>query len=549
MPYVHPGLRQREDALLRGELALGLGGARVLWRHGFLRSVTILEDPVASLRNLLAHRAGRLIEELAIAATRDQLVAIGELLAARARPSLLRSVIVGPASPDRSYVTRADADWLEPLTQRLPGLVALPGAHRTTAAFEAYLADYPEEVVDRVGVSFAQLAPALGFGAVRLVARGGCEAALARTHAALPAPLRALFAYDPAEPCVVLGAQEREAPITCASLYAALRALAPSLEPARFAITWHAHILEVALADGAVSVRLGAPTSPSIDATADYWAGRQADEPDDEALRGLVVWASLFRAEDALDHLRRATGPDLAAHRALAAHLLDRVEGLDAAEPYLWELRGQLARALGDLDGARRSFLRARELGADGADFALALTAFANRDAAVASAHLARVLAATPQHTAARVLAAHLTTPPAEARAHLEVIAEVVERRRIAMTPLTEQRRDAWTMLEPDLDALVDTGRYRELIATIEPAIGGAAARVGAAAYLFAWAERFRDRSEHPPPLDLTPAQYAWGADGPSPARVQAERDQATQQAEARAIAHALFRSAAALNP
>jgi len=120
--------------------ALDRDGMRVEWRYGFVYSATILERACERLPELLAHPALRLVEELAIAAERDELPAIGAAILARPRSSRLRTVVAGPPSPDRGWITRADARWLAPLVAILPDLATLPGSWMTTAEFDALLA-------------------------------------------------------------------------------------------------------------------------------------------------------------------------------------------------------------------------------------------------------------------------------------------------------------------------------------------------------------------------------------------------------------------------
>src|SRR6185295_11783695 len=108
--------------------------------------------------------------------------------------------------------------------------------------------------------------------------------------------------------------------------------------------------------------------------------------------------------------------------RVAARQLLDRAAAIYEDHQRLWELRGQLARELGELDEAVRCFARVRELGEPRADFDLALAAFAVHDDSRSGEYLARLFATVPDHTAARLLAAYVAPSADESRRHLELL-------------------------------------------------------------------------------------------------------------------------------
>jgi len=514
-PEERERLAARETALVGRALPeIDPAAIELEWRLGFVLAATVLDRAAELVPALLAHPAARLIEELSIAADPEALAAVGAALEARPRPSLLRWVAAGPPAEGRRWIELADDEWVAPLAAAAPGLAVRPMAHVSRAAYEAEIEGDTEEGRNELWI--LQIAPVIegwSYQAV-LPVRAGREAELARVHAGLSEWARLTLPYDEQERRVRVYHASDRTYVGYANLYRAIRALAPFLEDTRFTISesYSRAVDELAIVRGELRFVRGFAADDNRDPKRDYWYARHADRPRDEELRRFVARLYADDAEYELGRVERlAPGDDDPEdHRENTRRALDRALLLDDRSASIWQLRGRLARAVGELAEAERCF--ARELVLEpgsSSSFDLALATFAAGQDAAARAHLERLLAAAPGHTGGRMIAGFLADRAGEAdaaRAHLEALAETVEARRAqGLTPLAEHQRVLmWGTIEPHVEPIVQTGRHAALFAwylrALPPALaedGAAARRRGAAAHLLSWAEHFRIRVAH----------------------------------------------------
>lgn len=504
-------LRDREAALL-AHVPAGLDPAELQleWRLGFVLAATVLDRARAVVPALLAHPAARLIEELTIAAEPDELAEVGAALMARPRPSLLRRVEAGAPSANRRWVEVVEAAYVAPLAAAAPDLVVRPMAHVAQVAFEAEIEGDTAE--HRSELWITQIAPPIEHGEYQVIlpVRRGAEGALALARAAFSDWALRTLTYDHEAGHVCVYHASDRTYVGYANLYRALRTIAPFVEDTRFAISedYSTSVDEYAIVRGELRFLRGFASDDNRDAKRDYWYERCRDRPCDDDLRRFVARLCAADAGFELSYVERLSPADADpdGHRDLAGRALERALSLDDRNPRIWQLRGRLARALGELDEAARCFAREQALDpARATSFDLALTMFAARQDAGAREHLERQLAAEPGHTGARLVAAflaHRAADPDAARAHTETLASAFAAGRATAWLPEHLRAGIWPALEPHVEPIVQTGRHAELFAWCVLALAaldrGDAARIrGAAGFLLTWAEHFRLRAGH----------------------------------------------------
>jgi tetratricopeptide (TPR) repeat protein len=244
----------------------------------------------------------------------------------------------------------------------------------------------------------AEVSPATRVGRAYLPLRPGAEENAERAWLRLPEPVRAQielvggFEAEPED-----GPIDAEAwfvgvwlaePMVMAEVQAGLRALAPFMLDARLLIGSPRWIEALRISDRTVA---GARTRVKRLFQLGHLAHEVAAAPADAALRRVCARLHREAARGALAgwvwRVERRPG-DLQGHGGAseAQSRLDVAADLDPDDAQTWELRGCLARALGEAAAAREAFTRALALGGDGLAVRLGLAEQAQAAGALASA-------------------------------------------------------------------------------------------------------------------------------------------------------------------